>query len=287
MIETRDIGTGPGLVFDVSVAGEAGAPLVMMLHGFCVSRFYWHAQMEALAGAGLFAAAPNQRGYAAGARPDPATRLDAYAVERLIGDVFDLVAALGHGDRRFHLAGHDWGGSLAWHIADAHPERVASLTMLSRPHPQAFNRALALPDGDQKYRSRHHGRFMDPKAGDEVLAEDAKWLRERLARNGVPAVAVARHLSVIGNPAAMEAALAWYRARGVRHEPAGVIRVPTLFVWGDADDTVGRAAAEGTGAFVEAPYRFEVVAGGGHYVAEQHPALVSRLMAEHVLAHPA
>ena len=45
----------------------------------------------------------------------------------------------------------------------------------------------------------------------------------------------------------MEAALAWYRARGVRHEPVGPTKVPTLYIWGDADDTVGRAAAEGTG----------------------------------------
>lgn len=285
MIETRNIEIGPGLVFDVSLAGAADAPLVMMLHGFCVSRFYWNAQAEALAAAGFRTAAPNQRGYAAGARPDPATRLGDYAVEKLIGDVFDLVAALGHGERRFHLAGHDWGGSLAWHIADAHPERVASLTMLSRPHPQAFNRALALPDGEQRRRSAHHRRFMDPNAGDAVLAEDARWLRERLARNGVPAEAIARHAAVIANRPAMEAALAWYRARGVRHEPAGIIKVPTLFIWGDADDTVGRAAAEGTGDFVDAPYRFEVIEGGGHYVAEQHPERVSRMMVEHVMAN--
>ena len=34
-------------------------------------------------------------------------------------------------ERRFHLVGHDWGGSLAWLIADRWPERLASLTMLS------------------------------------------------------------------------------------------------------------------------------------------------------------
>ena len=38
---------------------------------------------------------------------------------------------------------------------------------------------------------------------------------------------------------AMEAALAWYRARGER-QPIGPTKVPTLFIWGDADDTVGR-----------------------------------------------
>src|SRR4029079_15891696 len=62
-------------------------------------------------------------------------------IDRVIGDALDIVAALGQGGRRFHLAGHDWGGSLAWQIADQSPARLASLTMLSRPHPQAFNNA--------------------------------------------------------------------------------------------------------------------------------------------------
>ena len=57
MIETRRIETAPGLVFDVSVAGDADMPLVLMLHGFCVSRHFWNNQLPALAEAGYFAVA--------------------------------------------------------------------------------------------------------------------------------------------------------------------------------------------------------------------------------------
>jgi len=71
MIETRIVRRAPGMDFDVSVAGDPSRPLVFMLHGFCVSRHYWDAQVVALAKAGYFATAPNQRGYAPGARPDP------------------------------------------------------------------------------------------------------------------------------------------------------------------------------------------------------------------------
>jgi alpha-beta hydrolase superfamily lysophospholipase len=124
-IETRCTETAPGLVFDVSVAGRDDAPLVLMLHGFCVSRYFWHNQMPALAEAGYLAMAPNQRGYSPGARPDPAD-FDNYRVDRLIGDALDIVAATGQGERRFHLVGHDWGGSLAWLIADRYPERLAT-----------------------------------------------------------------------------------------------------------------------------------------------------------------
>jgi pimeloyl-ACP methyl ester carboxylesterase len=280
------ITTAPGLTFDALVAGEADAPLVLLLHGFAESMHTWRAQVVALADSGYRAIAPSQRGYSPGARPDTRDTSN-YHIDRLMDDAMAIVAASGYGDRRFHLVGHDWGGSIAWALADRYPERLASLTVLSRPHPNAFNRALQMPDGDQAHRSRHHKAFLDPGAADVVLADDAKWLRERLAAAGVPAAAVEKHLSVLGNQAAMEAALTWYRARGAIRNPLGPIRVPTLYIWGDADDTVGRTAAEGTVDFVAAPYRFHVLAGVGHFAADQAPDRVSELLLPQLAAHPA
>ena len=173
-------------------------------------------------------------------------------------------------------------GLVSW----ADPERLLSLTSLSRPHPLSFTRALALPDGEQKRRSQHHSRFLEPNAGPDILADNAGWLRTRLTANGVPAAAIEAHLSVLGNPAAMEAALAWYRARGVRHAPVGPTKVPTLYLWGDNDDTVGRVAAEGTGEFIAAPYQFEVLPGVGHYAADQMPERVNELLLAHLARHP-
>jgi hypothetical protein len=68
----------------------------------------------------------------------------------------------------------------------AFPKRIASLTMLSRPHPASFVRALKI-DLEQPHRSRHHQELLDPDAGQRLLAENEKWARDRLARNGVPA----------------------------------------------------------------------------------------------------
>jgi hypothetical protein len=45
--------------------------------------------------------------------------------------------------------------------------------------------------------------------------------------------------------------------------------VPTLFIWGDQDDTVERAAAEGTAEFIAAPYQFAASPGVGHCAADQ------------------
>jgi pimeloyl-ACP methyl ester carboxylesterase len=285
MPELETIAIAPHLTFDALVAGKPGAPLVLLLHGFAESMQCWRAQVAALADAGYRAIAPSQRGYSPGARPD--TRdFSNYHIDRLVDDAMAIVAASGYGDKRFHLAGHDWGGSIAWSLADKYPERLASLTVLSRPHPNAFNRALQMADGAQAQRSRHHTAFLEPDAAEIVLADDCLWLRERLAANGVPADAIARHLLVLGNKPAMEAALAWYRARGAIRGPLGPIRVPTLYIWGDADDTVGRVAAEGTVDFIAAPFSFEVLPGVGHFAADQAPGRVSELMLAHLAAHP-
>jgi pimeloyl-ACP methyl ester carboxylesterase len=282
-MDVRKIKTAPGLEFDCSLAGSPDGAPVLLLHGFGVSRHFWDRQVPALADAGYFAIAPNQRGYSPGARPDPKD-LDAYHIDRLVGDALDIVAAAGHGGRRFHLVGHDWGGSLSWIIAARYPDRLCSLTMLSRPHPASFLRALALPDGEQKRRSGHHKAFLEPDAVPKLLANNCEWLRSRHMRQGMPEAATDAHMSVLGNEAALEAALAWYRSSGPR-QPLGAIQVPTLYIWGDADDTVGRVAAEGTGEFIDAPYYFEVLAGVGHYAADQVPDKVNALLLAHLRRH--
>src|SRR4051794_6320598 len=285
MTKLEQITIAPGLTLDVLLAGDPAAPLVLMLHGFAESMHCWRAQVTALAAAGYRAVAPSQRGYSPGARPDVSDTTN-YHIDRLMDDAMAIAAASGYGNRRFHLVGHDWGGSIAWSLADRFPQRFASLTVLSRPHPTAFNRALQMPDGEQAQRSRHHKAFLEPDAADVVLADNCRWLRERLAAAGVPAASIEKHLGVLGNKDTMEAALAWYRARGAIRGPLGMIEVPTLYIWGDADDTVGRIAAEGTKEFVSAPYRFEVLPGVGHFAADQVPDRVNELLLSHLAAHP-
>src|ERR1700759_3400085 len=104
--------TSPSLTFDALVTGEQGAPLVLLLHGFAESMHCWRAQAATLADMGYRAVAPSQRGYSPGARPDPADH-PSYHIDRLMDDAMAIVTASGYGDKRFHLAGPDWGGSLA------------------------------------------------------------------------------------------------------------------------------------------------------------------------------
>ena len=269
--------------FTAEAAGAADAPLVLMLHGYPQTRHTWREQVPALGAAGYHAVAPDQRGYSAGVRPDPAAGLAAYGIDRLVADVLDLAAAYGHAARPFHLVGHDWGGQIAWCVAHRHPERLASLAVLSRPHPAAFRRAFREDADNQKHRSRHHKAFHDPGTATRLLEDNGRRLRRQLRESRVPEAACDEYLSVLGDPRALEAALSWYRAVGaLATMEVGAVTVPTLYIWGEDDHSVGRAAAEWTAQHVTGPYRFEALPGIGHFITDQIPAAVTRLLLSHL-----
>jgi pimeloyl-ACP methyl ester carboxylesterase len=285
MAETIDLTTRSGLTFTADVAGPADGALVLLLHGFPESRHSWREALPVLAAAGYRCVAPDQRGYSPGARPDPAD-LSNYAFDKLVADAIEIAAAAGYEGKRFHQVGHDWGGQVSWGVANAHPERLASLSVLSRPHPLSFRRALQKPDGEQKHRSRHHSKFLEPETGPLLVEDNARRLREGLFGQDVSKAAIEQHVSVLGNRAAIEAALAWYRANKGLSGDFGPINVPTLYIWGDADATVGPDAAQGTGEFVTAAYSMEVLPGVGHFVMDQAPAKASDLILAHIERHP-
>ena len=126
-----------GMRFDALTDGPADGELVILLHGFPQTGSCWQDALNGLAGAGYRAVAPSQRGYSRGARPEG---VEAYRVSELCDDVLAMAATLGRD--RFHLVGHDWGGSVAWALAGDHPEAVASLTAVSTPHTAALRQAL-------------------------------------------------------------------------------------------------------------------------------------------------
>lgn len=288
-----------GMRFTADIAGdETSAEAVIFLHGFPNSRHSWTELLQAVAGAGYRGIAPDQRGYSPGARPDG---VPAYQVSEIVADVVAIADSLGLG--RFHLVGHDWGGQIAWATAAAHPERLSSLTVLSRPHPAAFAAAFR-NDPAQANRSRHHKAFQDPDMADRLLQDDAQALRNTLCfenasglfgaddANAPPAKRrmsdelAARHLSVLGNRDALDAALNWYRAAfsgesTLARDDFPGINVPTLYIWGREDMSVGERAAITTQDHVSAACTFEALKGVGHFVAEEVPEETAR----HLLAH--
>ncbi len=278
MVETIGLTTRSGLTFTTDVTGPTDGPLVLLLHGFPESRHSWREALPELAKAGYRVVAPDQRGYSAGARPDPAD-LSNYAFDKLMNDAIEIAAAAGYEGKRFHLVGHDWGGQVASRAARLALCAVATASL-------SFRRALQQPDGDQKHRSRHHGKFLEPATGPLLIEDNARRLREGLFGQDVSRAAIAEHVSVLGSREAIEAALAWYRANKGLSGDFGPTKVPTLYIWGDADATVGPDAAKGTGEFVTAAYAMEVLPGVGHFVMDQAPARATQLILAHLKRHP-
>ncbi len=141
---------------------------------------------------------------------------------------------------------------------------------------------------------------------DRLLEDDAKAIRAALCferastllgkddctpppRRMSDALAT-RHLSVLGSRPAMDAALNWYRAAFAGGSTLALsevppIEVPTLYIWGREDMSVGERAATLTPEYVKAECRFEAIDGAGHFLAEEVPDRVNELLLEHFASH--
>jgi len=245
------------LTFDVTDSGPGPDEAVVLLHGFPADRQCWDEVAMHLQGAGLRTLAPEQRGYSPRARPSGRR---AYTTDELVADVVALLDAAGL--EKAHVVGHDWGGAVAWAVAGSHRDRVASLTVLSTPHPAAL--AQAYRTRWQAMHSSYMAWFQLPWAP-EALFE--RTFRPGLIRSGLPRAVAERYLTKMREPGRLTAAINWYRAmpfsRGSMHRS----KVPTTFVWGSEDAFLGRVAAEGTAALVTAEYHFVELAEG-HWLPE-------------------
>lgn len=268
-----------GLQFSFLAGGPiAGAP-VILLHGFPQFADVWSQLIEDLGANGFRAFAPDQRGYAAGARPSGAA---AYSVSELSSDVMALADSFDWPS--FHLIGHDWGGFLGWNLAAEQSSRILSLTVLSTPHIDAFLNAVST-DPDQKARSKYIEFFRMPGNVTEamLLQEDASRLRG-VYQGKVPLQQISENVQRLSQPGALTAALNWYRALDLNAR-IGPVNVPTLYIWGDEDSALGRAAAESTAAHVRGGYEFEVLSGCSHWLQDEAHAKISTKILKHLVTH--
>ncbi|WP_182112843.1 MULTISPECIES: alpha/beta fold hydrolase [unclassified Actinotalea] len=281
-----------GLTFDVHDHAPAGAPhgaagsaptgTAVLLHGFPQDASAYDAVVPLLTGAGLRVLAPDQRGYSPGARP---AGRRAYAVRELVADVVALLDAAGV--ERAHVVGHDWGGAVAWSLAGRHPERTASLTVLSTPHPAA----MAAGRGDQVRRSSYMLWFQAPKVPEALLLRrDAALLRRFLAGSGLEPHLVDHYATRMSEPGALTAALGWYRALPVsrsrgkgaaKSRGSGPTPVPTTYVSGRRDPFFAPDSVRATGRYVTGPYR-HVELDADHWLPEHRPDDVAAAVLAHL-----
>jgi haloalkane dehalogenase len=249
-------------------AGDAGAPVALMLHGYPNSSYLWKDVLPAVAQAGWRAIAPDLPGFGdsepfageAGTWSDHVLALD------------DFVAL--HDLAPVALVVHDWGGLIGLRWACERPYAVRAL-VISGTGFFADARWHGLAEG-----------LRTPEQGEQMVASITRETFGQVLRAASPAVSEAaldEYWKAYDGAGRRAAHLALYRsgdfAELARHDGAlARLGVPTLLLWGAHDDYAPVAAA----------YRFKreiphaelvVLDDAGHFVQEDAPDRVAREIA--------
>lgn len=276
-----------GVRLRVLEAGDRGAPVVVLAHGFPELAYSWRHQIPVLAAAGCHVLAPDQRGYGRSSRPE---RVEAYDIHALTGDLVGLLDDAGA--ERAVVVGHDFGALVAWHTALLHPRRVTAVAGLSVP-PIPRARSRPTERWRQKFGEDFYMlRFQEPGRADAELAADVAATMSGMFAglqagpaplpNWLAADEFEHYVTEFGRTG-FTGALNWYRNydRNWDSTPqlAGArITVPALFVSGTADPvgpTMNPARAR---EVVAGPYTEEWLEGAGHWIQQERAEDVNRIL---------
>lgn len=275
-----------GVNLHVVQAGPVDGPLVILLHGFPEFWYGWRRQITALATGGFCVWAPDQRGYN---RSDKPQGLDAYRIDALAADVLGLIDAAGR--KQAHIVGHDWGAAVTWRVANRHPQRVATASILNVPHPLVMAKYLRR-SLRQALRSTYIAFFQIPALPERLLGVD-NWqpmvdaMRSTAPPGLFPDDEMQWYRDAWSQPGAMTAMLNWYRAfvqRPPSWSPSPRIQPPLLMLWGTQDTALERAMAPLSLELCD-DGRLHYLEGASHWVQHEAPDEVNRLLLEHLQSH--
>src|SRR6476620_8636307 len=228
-----------GLAADGQVALREGYAEVGDVRLHYVEAGAW-LQIAPLVAAGFRVVAPDTRGYNLSSKPEG---FEAYGVDLLAADIRGLIGELGAESAR--LAGHDWGGSIAWTVAMNHPEVVDRLAILNAAHPRRLSEGLKHPS--QLRKSWYFFFFAVPGLPEDVVhARDWHFFRHFLSEANTHSTPeeIERYVEAWSQPGAAAGMINYYRAsvRQSQKEAAAKLRpisAPTLVIWGERDSYLG------------------------------------------------
>lgn len=275
-----------GIDLHVVEAGPIDGPVVMLLHGYPEFWWGWKEQMARLAKAGFRAVAPDQRGYNGSAKPRDVA---AYRPRELSADIAGLIDDYGG---KVFLAGHDWGGFVAWRVAIEHPEKVRKLVIFNMAHPMAFDdmrQQKDQPESTSWYRT-----FFQIPVVPEVTSRAGNWymlvksLRSSSAADTFSDDELQHYRYAWDHDGAMRTMINWYRA-GYRYpdkiEGDATVSVPTRIVWGAKDKFVPVALAPLSAKHCRDAEVIEV-ADAGHWILHEQPEATSNYLIDFFRAQP-
>jgi pimeloyl-ACP methyl ester carboxylesterase len=302
-----------GVQLRVIEAGDRGAPVVVLCHGFPELAYSWRYQIPVLAEAGYHVLAPDQRGYGGSSRPEA---IEAYDIHQLTADIVGVLDDVGA--ERAVWVGHDWGAVVVWNAPLLHPDRVAAVSALSVP---------PLPRAQQQPTQAFRGTFgenffyilyfQEPGVADaELNGDPARTMRRMMgglqltgdqgAALRMVAPGPEGFIDRLPEPAArpdwisqdelayyiteftrtgFTGGLNWYRNmdRNWETTPAldgAKITVPCLFIGGTADPVLAFTRRDRAGQVVSGPYQEVMIDGAGHWLQQERPDEVNSALLE-------
>ena len=279
-----------GIQLNCRHSGQPARPVLLFLHGFPEGAFAWDELLDHFSqpqNGGYFCVAPNLRGFETSSAPtDPA----AYRAKFLVQDILALIDIVSPGQALAALVAHDWGGAVAWNLANQHPERLQRLVIINSPHPATFLRDLQ-SNPAQQAASAYMNFLIRPDAADLLAANDyqrlwgffntlangpATWLDEPMKDR------YRAHWSH-----GLQGGLNYYRASPLRpprsDDPAASaitlpdamlrIDVPTQVIWGLQDKALWPCLIDGLDKHI-AQLVLHTLADASHWVVHEQPAVV-------------
>jgi haloacetate dehalogenase len=232
-----------GVEIAARVGGRAGAPALLLLHGFPQMHVMWRRVAQQLADR-FQLVLTDLRGYGDSTQP-PGTADHADHSKRVMAqDLAELMAQLGH--TRFGLAGHDRGGRVAHRLALDHAARVTRLCLIDIAPTLDMYEAT-----DQRFATAYYHWFhliQPAPLPERLIGADAKfYLHTKLGGWGAAGLAhiepqaLAEYERCFCTAAAIHSACEDYRASAgidLEHDRASraaghKIACDTLVLWGE------------------------------------------------------
>jgi pimeloyl-ACP methyl ester carboxylesterase len=263
-----------------AVIGGAGPPL-LLVHGWPENWYAWRLLMPTLARS-FTVIAVDQRGIGLTEKPR-----DGYDTGTLARDLVALMDVLGH--QRFAVVGHDTGYTISYALAADHRDRVDRLVLAEIPGPPGLNAGPHLFEPEEVNNKLWHiafNRVDDDLIVDMVRSNANAYFRYEfdIQGGGVPLAEHAieyyirlftRDRDVLrasfGLYRAWDEILAQNMARSTVPLTIPVLGIGGEKSWGDM------AAGGMVGAATD--IQTSVISGAGHWVAEQAPDEMLRVLA--------
>ncbi len=268
---------------------------MVFLHGFPEGAFVWDGLLEHFAAQGYRCVAPNLRGFEKSSAP---TDVAQYRAKHLVQDITALIAIESQGAPLAALVAHDWGGAVAWNLANQAPQLMRKLCIINSPHPGTFLRELR--DSPAQQAASAYMNFLIRPDAEKLLAQDDyrrlwEFFTNMFAHTGqhswLTDAVKAQYRSVWDH--GMTGGCNYYRASPIRPPTASdpgaaaitlpremlTVNVPTQVIWGMNDIALPPALIDGLEDYLP-QLQIHRIPDATHWIVHEQPALVQQLIGD-------